>query len=455
MLRRSFLSLAGPIFLGRWTPRSPSLRYVLTGGRWFGNGVWQSGDLGIDSSGRLRLRPPGSLADSVIDLTGRIISPGFIDILADNSSGQGWRTFETYKVSDGVTTALQMHGGSAQCGAFYQRAGAERHLVNHGVSTFVMAIRARYALVEERLRRIERNLAEGALGVSHSLEYQPVPHHEMLAYAKLARRWDRPLFLHLRYSSPERELDGVREAVRLAEESGARVHVAHLHSTGGTWHMAEALELLRAATARGLVITTCVYPYSFWATYLGSRRFDPGWRERYGLDYHDLRIVGTGERLTAASFAEYRTRNPLVAVPEGTMPLDRTYDLAIGEDFCGVGSDGGIQFEKRANSHPRGAGCFASAIRRAMETGMPLERIVEKLTAFPSRIVRTGLERRGVIEEGAIADLTVFDPAAIRSTATLEEPNRFSSGIDLVFVSGELAYRPGELGASNGKAVRA
>jgi N-acyl-D-aspartate/D-glutamate deacylase len=86
---------------------------------------------------------------------------------------------------------------------------------------------------------------------------------------------------------------------------------------------------------------------------------------------------------------------------------------------------------------------------------MPLERILEKLTAFPSRIVRTGLQTRGVIEDGAIADLTVFDPAAVRSTATLEEPNRFSSGIELVFVNGELAYRPGQLCQSNGRAVRA
>ena len=137
------------------------------------------------------------------------------------------------------------------------------------------------------------------------------------------------------------------------------------------------------------------------------------------------------------------------------MPLERTYDLAIAEDFCGVGSDGGIQFEKQANSHPRGSGCFASAIRRAIETGMPLERILEKLTAFPGRIIRTGLESRGVLEEGAIADITVFDPETIRSTSTLEQPNRYSSGIEFVFVNGELAYRSGQLCQTNGRAVRA
>ena len=53
--------------------------------------------------------------------------------------------------------------------------------------------------------------------------------------------YERPLFLHLRYSSREKELDGVDEAIRLARDSGARVHIDHLHSTGGTFHMEHAL----------------------------------------------------------------------------------------------------------------------------------------------------------------------------------------------------------------------
>lgn len=423
---------------------------VLHGGRVFVNNRWQTMDIGIDDAGKLRIG--GDLRGSeTIDITGRVVSPGFIDILADNSTEPEitYQIFEKYKITDGVTTALQMHGGSADCGAYYRHFGGVPHAINYGVSTFVMAIRAGAG----GRRAIEKNLDEGALGVSHSLEYQPAPYAEMLEYAKLAKKYERPMFLHLRYSSSEKELDGVDEAIRLARDSGARLHIDHLHSTGGTFHMDQALEKIRSANAEGLSITTCVYPYSYWATYLSNNRFANGWQQRYRLSYSDLTIVGSSERLTAQSFAHYRKSSKLAAVPEGTMPLDKTVDLALKEDFCIIGSDGGIQFEPRANSHPRGAGCFATAIRHGLDIGMPLEKIIEKMTLLPRSVVAPALKDRGILEDGAIADLTVFDPQTIRGNATIENPNQFSSGIDLVFVHGKIAFRDGKLLAKHGTAI--
>jgi hypothetical protein len=66
-----------------------------------------------------------------------------------------------------------MHGGSADCAAYFKQLGTRPHAINYGVSTFVMTIRSRTKTVAERLRQVERNLDEGALGVSHSLEYSP------------------------------------------------------------------------------------------------------------------------------------------------------------------------------------------------------------------------------------------------------------------------------------------
>ncbi len=465
MKRRTFIKVATPVAASLILPgcrpavivaEGTAVKLALRGGKFFSQGKWQTVDIGIDASGKLKFGD-NLRADETLHVEGKIIAPGFVDILADNAlqPGTTFPIFEKYKVSDGVTTALQMHGGSADCAAYYQQFGKLSHLINYGVSTFVMVIRGRTGTLAARVKQIEQNLADGALGVSHSLEYQPTPFDEVLVYARLARKYDRPLFLHLRYSSREQELAGVDEAIRLASESGARVHIDHLHSTGGTFHMEEALEKIRSANARGQTLTTCVYPYSYWATYLYNRRFDPGWRERYGLDYGDLRLVGTTQRLTAQSFAHYRKTSKLVAVPEGTMPLEKTVDLALREDFCLIGSDGGIEFEPRANSHPRGAGCFSSAIRRALDIGFPLEKIIEKMTVLPRSVVKPAMKDRGMLEDGAVADLCVFDPATIRGNATVENPNQFSSGIDLVLVGGKIAYQNGKPAAKNGAAIRA
>jgi len=469
MKRRTFIGMAvplaatglaildcrgrGPVGVGVTAP-GPAVKLALHGGKFFRDGKWQTTDIGIDAGGKLRFGT-NLQAPEIIDATNKVIAAGFIDILADNAANpeRTFPIFETYKVSDGVTTALQMHGGSPDCAAYYRTFGARPHLINYGVSTFVMRIRNRTGSLAERRRQIERNLEEGALGVSHSLEYQPTPYDEVLEYARLAKKYDRPLFLHLRYSSAEKELDGVDEAIRFAKDSGARVHIDHLHSTGGTFHMEAALDKIRAANAQGLSITTCVYPYSYWATYLYSKRFDPGWQQRYGLTFSDLRLVGSGERLTAQSFPRYRNSPKLVAVPEGTMPLEKTVDLALKEDFCMIGSDGGIEFEPHANSHPRGAGCFATAIRHALDISMPLEKIIEKMTTLPRSLVLPVMKDRGVLAEGAIADLTVFDPATIRSNASVENPNQFSSGIERVIVNGKTAYQNGQLAAKNGTGI--
>ena len=438
-------------------PNESDLKIVVHGGRCYFQDKWQVLDIGVNEKGKLKIGSPNSLqAAERIDATNKIVSPGFIDILADNTANpeRTYKLFEKYKVSDGVATALQMHGGSPDCATYYKTFNVLPHYINFGASTSVMRIRYAYSNLADRMKRVEKCLEEGALGVSHSIEYQPTPFEEIVEYARLAKKYDRTFFLHLRYSSTEQELEGVEEAIRIAKDSGARVHIDHLHSTGGTFHMREALEKIKNANLQGLRITCCVYPYSYWATYLHSKRFDEGWQQRYGLTYNDLRLVGTGERLTSESFKRYRELKKLAAVPEGTLPLDKTVDLALKEDFCMIGSDGGIEYEPHANSHPRGAGCFATSIRHALDIGMPLEKILEKITTLPRSLILPAMKERGVLSDGAWADLTVFDSSKVNGKATVTNPNQFSEGIEMVMVNGMVAYRGGKVEAVSGVAIR-
>jgi N-acyl-D-aspartate/D-glutamate deacylase len=119
-----------------------------------------------------------------------------------------------------------------------------------------------------------------------------------------------------------------------------------------------------------------------------------------------------------------------------------------------IGSDGGIERKKAANNHPRGAGCFATALRYGLQTGIPLHRMIEKMTVLPRSLVAEPLARRGILKNNYIADLVVFDKDKVNGKATIANPNQYSEGIEAVFVNGELAYYQGELKAQPGKAIQ-
>ena len=123
--------------------------------------------IGITPEGKLKISSTELAGDQFIDASGLVISPGFIDILADNSANpkKSYLTFEKFKLTDGVTTALQMHGGSHEVWDYYPYFESKPHWTNYGVSTKIMNIRYRYNRIPQRLRDVERCLDAGALGV--------------------------------------------------------------------------------------------------------------------------------------------------------------------------------------------------------------------------------------------------------------------------------------------------
>ncbi len=393
-----------------------------------------------------------------IDATNLIVSPGFIDILADNSfhPEKTYLTMEKYKITDGVTTVLFMHGGTDDAKNTYKYFQGVPHLTNYGYSTQVMKVRRRRNTISGRLVLIQENLDYGNLGISHSIEYQPTPYEEMVEYAKLAAKNDVPLFLHLRYSSKEKELEGVQEAIDLAKVSGAMVHIDHIHSTGATYNILEALKMIEQANQQGYRVNCCVYPYSYWATYISSTRFDDGWQKRYNLTYEDLTILGTGEVLNKESFYKYRKQyGIIVAVPEGTMPLEELFFPVLKYHWSCIASDGGIEKEKNANNHPRGAGCFAKAIYEYKKREMPMKDVLAKITHVPASFVPCEeMRQRGKLQEGAIADITIFDPNTIQAKASVKNPNQFSEGIKWVMVNGKIALKDKEVIGYYGKLIK-
>ncbi len=384
-----------------------------------------------------------------LDATGKYVVPGFIDVASYGPIG----TASLYKVADGVTTALSLHGGASRFGRWKKLQEMRRPMVNYGATMSHSLMRGiigptdRYAAAEpDQIRWMEKRarqgIKQGAIGIAFSLEYLPgTSTDEVHALGEIAAEMRVPLFFHLRYSDPDppgTNQEAVAEAIEVARETGGAVHIHHITSTGGTFTMQQTLAQIEKARATGLQITANLYPYDFWATYLNSARFDPGWRERFRIDYGDLQLAGSTERLTEKSFSQYRKTDMVVvayAIPEE--------DVVAGleTDWIMLGSDTAIT--KSGNNHPRGAGCYARVLGKYVrdEKVLTLDEAIRRMTLTPAQTfeaVAPALKKKGRVQVGADADLVVFDLATVHDAATVVNPRQYSRGILYVLVAGRL-----------------
>jgi dihydroorotase len=379
-----------------------------------------------------------------------VVAPGFIDILSYEPNSYGvW-----YKLGDGVTTNLCMHGVNSTADGFFDTFGSEsqRPPVHYGgafdnphMRSVEMRLPSR-AATSAQIATLEQAFAEGItsgwIGLDVEPEYTPwVTADEITALARVAAANGLPVFSHIRASSPSApnggSLGALDELLRVADETGAAVHVDHI--TSMTTHvMGPAAEKIDTARARGVDVTACLYPYDFWATTLASERFAPGWQERFGIDYGDLEVAGTGERLTEATFDRYQAENKLVAahaIPEADV------EAAIRAPWTVIASDGIL--EPGDNNHPRCSGCFTRTLGRYVrELGvLSLVDALAKMTILPARRLEArvpALRSKGRLQIGADADLTVFDPATVGDRSTIADPAQMAQGVEYVLVMGQV-----------------
>lgn len=446
-------------------PAAPSTHrfdLVISGGRVIdpATGFDAVADVGIDGGIITAIQvaadapAPLSGADS-IDATGRVVAPGFVDLLSDEPDPFGiW-----YKLADGVTTNLAMHGVSNYGEAFFSRYEGQTPIHFGGAfhQHFMRAVEIG-AGVEDPLSGVElvrfaslaeAELATGLAGVSFSPEYAPgTTTEEMVRLATLAAEAGHVAFFHVRYSDPAppgTSLEAVAEALDVGRRSGAAVHIEHLSSTGGTHVMAEAIDLIERARAGGVDVTACLYPYDFWGTFLASSRFALGWQDRFGLTYGDLQVAGSDVMLTEASFDAALAENPLVAAL-GSIP-EAEIEMALGRSWTMIASDAILT--ATLNNHPRAAGTFARTFARYVRERPVLDLVtaLAKVTILPARRVEgmiPAMARKGRLQRGADADIVVFDPATIADRATVADPGQASVGIDAVVVEGVVALRDGQ-----------
>jgi N-acyl-D-aspartate/D-glutamate deacylase len=400
-----------------------------------------------------------------IDARGLIVVPGFIDI---HAHGQTPETY-TFQSLDGVTTSLELELGTTDVAAWYrERSAGER--INYGVSIGHIKVRmsvmhdsgtvmpvgdgayraASPAQIGEIAKRIETGLSEGAVSIGAGFPYTPAAtRDELLAVFRVAAKTKTPIHVHIRPG-----VTGLRDALSLAAETKAALHVVHINSAGHA-ETPVMLEMIRDARARGRDVTTEAYPYPAGMTEIQSATIQDTYRaapERLA----ELEWPPTGERLNRESFERYSRIGGPVVVHSNT---EQMVAVAITSPITIIASDA---YWQSGRGHPRTTGTFSKVLGRyARGThSLSLMEAIRKMTLMPAQRLEArvpAMRQKGRLRIGADADITIFDAARVIDRSTYREPSLSPVGIQHVIVNGVSVVtnaRPVE-GVAPGKAVRA
>ncbi|MBI2686995.1 MAG: amidohydrolase family protein [Acidobacteria bacterium] len=391
-------------------------------------------------------------AKRIIDARNQVVCPGFIDLHSHGQSDENYR----YKARDGVTTALELEIGVSPVKQWVE-ARRGKALIHYGASAGHVPARmaatndtsdwlpagpaaTRAATDPEQIRTLElirEGLREGGAGIGMGIAYTPFASRaEILDVFKVAAQAKVPVFVHMRGAGRKDPgvVDALQEVITDAAVTGAAVHVVHLNSSSGQ-AFELGLSIVRGAKARGVDISYEAYPYIAGMTRLESAIFNPGFREHLDMDYKDIMLVETGERLNEETFKKYRKEGATVI----TFSMrDQDIDQAMAAPDVIVASDGWID---KGKGHPRAAGSYARVLALYVRERKVLSLMdaIRKMSYLPAARLEKfvpEMRRRGRISAGAFADIVVFDPARVRDKATYQNPAQYSEGITHVLVNG-------------------
>jgi len=341
---------------------------------------------------------------------------------------------------------------------------------------------------------VAKSMEEGAWGLSTGLIYTPgcyTETDEIVSLAKVAAKYCGIYSSHIR-GEGETLLQAVSEAVEIGEKANIPVEISHFKASERKyWGMTkESLRLVDEARAKGIDVTVDQYPYlagstglsallPYWAREGGNdvmleRLKDPETRKRIKEDY-GLNGIKTVERewdqvriVFAEKHPEFMGKSIAeIAKIEDKDPSDAVFDLLMEEQasvdivffsmseedvrqvmkspYMMVGTDGSAVSPKgilgRGKPHPRFYGTFPRILGSYVrdEKILTLQEAVRKMTSMSAQ--KIGLRDRGLLREGMVADIVIFDARKILDEATYTDPHRFPSGIHYIIVNGEIVVR--------------
>ena len=457
--------------------------------------------------GRVAALGPDLVGDRVLDVTGMIVGPGFVDLHSHVHSIAGQRL----QALDGVTTSLDLEAGLMPVAKAYADAGAQGRPLHYGFSASWGGARSKvllgvdddadigtslHALGDERWQQsstpaqldqwlglLRSEIEAGALGIGVLLGYAPRSDpKEFLAVARLAAEAGVPTYTHVRElieADPDTPIDGSSEIVRAAAETGAHMHHCHVNSTSRR-HLDRVLATLEASRAEGSRVTLETYPYGAGSTAIGAAFLAPERLGSWGLRPSSLVMVPTGERIAdAARLRVLRATEPgtpcIVEFLDETVAADRALlqralafpDAIVASDAMPVYFADGTRdsrlwpLPQGGSTHPRTTGTFARSLRQmVLETATwSWVEAFRRCSYLPARVLdfTPGAHGKGHLGVGADADIVVLDPGTLTDRATYADPTRPSLGVRHLLVAGTAVVAEGQivLDAYPGQPLRA
>lgn len=470
---------------------------------------WVYADLGIKGDRIAALgRLQGASAKTVIEAAGLYVSPGFIDGHSHAGpalAGEKLAGAEAL-LAQGITTVFVNPDGGGPTDLAVQRAMIERQrpgvnvaqLIGHNsVRIDALGNADRAPSDEEQAQMngiVRRAMQAGAFGLSAGPFYTPgnfSKTEEHIALARVAAEFDGFYTSHIRDESDYNVglVAAVDELIRVAREARLPGIVTHIKALGPrVWGLStQVIRNIDAARAEGVEIFADQYPYEAGSTGL-TAAIVPAWAREGGDGALRARLANAEtraqirtemleniERRAGAAkimISRHRADPALegrrldeIARAQVLEPVDAAIGIIraggasivtfvmVEEDirrfmvqpWTMTCSDGDLVELGDGVPHPRAFGAFPRKLRRYVveEKVLTLERAIHSMTGMPATVFR--LPERGVLRVGAMADVAVFDLAAVRDVATYEDPHHHSEGMKVIIVNGRVALEGGKV----------
>lgn len=449
-------------------------------------------------------------AEKIIDATGLIVSPGFIDphTHADRDLVVPERAHNLPFLMQGITTVITGNDGNS----FYPSAKYQELYKKQGIGTNVVQLVGHHEILKEVIGNsdveptaadiekmqslMQKEMDAGIFGMSTGLYYAPGSYtstEEVIALAKVVGENGGVYDTHLRDESSNTigVIAAIEEAIQIGRTAKIPIHISHIKCLGvDVWNKSDSIiQIIETARKNGIEVSANQYPYSASGTSLNAA-VSPRWAESGGRD--SLLYRASLPELKTQIFKETKANinrrggaNKLLIVKCNDSiflgktlqkisemlemsPQESVYEILksgyvrvasfnmnnndihkfMKQDWVVTGSDGNT-------GHPRKFGTFPRKFNKytKLDKVISMSTFINGSTSKTAAIFR--IEKRGQLKVGYYADVIVFNPKTFKDIADFKNSFQYSKGLEYCIVNGKISVEKGKYNkALNGRVLK-